>query len=106
MDYEISIHELNARIQGGDQLLLLDVREPHELEHGMIEGAISIPMGELTDRLSEVDQSQEVIVICRTGGRSGRVTEFLAQSGYPKVRNMTGGMNSWATEIDQSMQVY
>jgi len=106
MDYEISIHELNARIQGGDQLLLLDVREPHEHENGLIAGAVCIPMAEVTDRLNEIDPNQEVIVICRTGGRSGRVTEFLAQSGYPKVRNMAGGMNSWATEIDQSMQVY
>ncbi|MBX3112967.1 MAG: rhodanese-like domain-containing protein [Fimbriimonadaceae bacterium] len=106
MDFEISIHELNARLQNGDQLFLLDVREPHELENGTIEGSVCIPMAEVTDRLGEIDRSQEVIVICRTGGRSGRVTEYLAQSGFPRVKNMTGGMNAWATEIDQSMQVY
>lgn len=106
MDYEISIHELNARLQQNDDLLLVDVREPEELSHGMIEGAMSIPMGEIVNRIGELDPTQEVVVICRTGNRSRQVTQYLAQSGFPRVKNMSEGMNGWAREIDENMQVY
>lgn len=106
MDYEISVQEVEEKIKSGEPIALIDIREPNELENGMIAEAVSMPMGEINERMGEIDPHKEVIVICRSGSRSLRVTEFLAQSGFTRVKNMTGGMNRWATEIDQSMQVY
>ncbi len=103
---EVSIHELAGEIQAGRSLVLLDVREPEELAHGVIDGAVFIPMMELPDRLSELDPEASIVAICRTGGRSGNVTGLLLSQGFSDVRNLAGGMNAWALEIDPSCQAY
>lgn len=102
---EITAEELGACIDQPD-LLLLDVREADELEISVLSGVQHIPMGEVPDRLTEIDSSRDIVVICRTGGRSGRVTQYLLSQGFPRVRNLVGGMNGWAETMDPSLPVY
>jgi len=91
---EITPNELKDMLESGDQLNLVDVRESDEVAEGMIPGAVHIPLGDVEARMDELDKSKQYIVICRSGGRSGRATEFLDGSGY-NVVNMTGGMLAW-----------
>jgi len=99
---EISVKELKRRLDAGDSLVLVDVREPHEHSAGNIGGTL-IPMGEIPARMDELDADQEIVVYCRTGNRSTRVAEFLQDSGFDKVLNLTGGIRAWSNEIDPSV---
>jgi rhodanese-related sulfurtransferase len=87
--------DLKARLDGGEQLVLIDVREDEEVAQGMITGAIHIPLGQIADRQNEIPAADEIIMICRSGGRSGRACEYLSAQGYP-LTNMAGGMLEWA----------
>ena len=91
---EITTTELQERLEKGEQLNLVDVREADEVAEGIIPGAIHIPLGEVPERMGELDSSKPYIFICRSGGRSGRATEFLTDEGYD-VTNMVGGMLAW-----------
>lgn len=73
----------------------VDVREPDEWDEGHIPGALHIPLGELPERLSELPAESDLILVCRSGGRSAAATEFLLRSGYPRVANLAGGMLAW-----------
>jgi adenylyltransferase/sulfurtransferase len=103
---EISPAELAARLQHGAELVLVDVREPHELEISHLPGAQLLPLGELASRLDELDQEAEIVLFCRTGTRSARARDILVAAGFTRVRHLAGGLNSWAHEIDRSMPVY
>ncbi len=103
---EITHSELNDLLASGAELTILDVRESDELENGMIPGAIHVPMGEVPEQYRQFDARKPLIVVCRSGARSARVTQFLAMQGFPDVRNLTGGMNTWAAEIDPSITIY
>lgn len=103
---DISVAELAAKIERGEQVRLLDVREPHELEISRIEGALSIPLGTLAGRLPELDSAEEMVLFCRSGTRSQRALELLAGAGFRKVKNLKGGINAWAREVDSSLAVY
>jgi adenylyltransferase/sulfurtransferase len=103
---EVSPLELQAEIASGAKLVLIDVREPHELEISVLPGVIPIPLGEIETRFSEIPKDQEVVMICRSGGRSGKATEFLLSQGYSHVRNMATGMNGYATSADPSYKTY
>lgn len=92
---QIEPSELRERIRQGDAPLMIDVREPEEVAHGMIPGAVHIPLGQLSARLEELDPDRETVFICRSGYRSERACEYLAMSGYDKSVNMTGGMIAW-----------
>lgn len=89
---DITVHEAETR-RTTDQVL--DVREDYEVSEGIVPGAIHIPLGELGTRLSELEKSRPVIVICRSGNRSSRATEALIAAGFT-AENMTGGMIAWA----------
>jgi len=91
---EITTEELQMRLEKGDTLNLIDVREQDEVAAGVIPGAKHMPLGDVEVRMGELDKSVEYIMICRSGGRSGRATQFLSNAGY-KVVNMTGGMLEW-----------
>lgn len=80
-----------AAVVGGDGQLI-DVREPDEVAQGTLPGAINIPLGDLPSRISEIEQGRRVVLLCRSGGRSGQAAEFLMASGYPDVVNLVGGM--------------
>ncbi|RFU68711.1 rhodanese-like domain-containing protein [Peribacillus saganii] len=95
---QISTEELEKKLDAGEKLNLVDVREDEEVEQGMIEGAEHIRMGDIPANLDRLDKNKEYIVICRSGGRSTNVCHYLQDQGY-KVVNMTGGMLNWHGEV-------
>lgn len=95
---EIAPQEVAERLNKGETLTMLDVREPGEWMEGHVAGANHIPLGELDIRHEELDPSQEIIVICRSGNRSGKACELLYEKGF-KVINMTGGLNAWSDKL-------
>ena len=102
----ITVEELKRKRDHHDLLVLLDVRWDRELEIASILGAIHIPMDQIAGRLGELDTSKEIIVVCHTGNRSGRVTSFLIAHGFPKARNLQGGIHAWSQRIDPSVPLY
>ncbi len=104
-DWDITASELAERMKR-DQLLLLDVREPHELEISALPGALNIPLGTLAARLAELDSAKDMVVFCKAGTRSARALELLASAGFKKVKNLKGGINAWAQEVDPSLPIY
>jgi len=102
---QISVSELKQRIDSGNAPFIVDVREPSEYQICNI-GARLIPMNEVPARLAEIPRDREVVLHCKSGVRSQRVAEFLAQSGYTNVSNLAGGILAWASEIDPTMQKY
>ncbi|HVZ60559.1 MAG TPA: molybdopterin-synthase adenylyltransferase MoeB [Terriglobales bacterium] len=101
----ISVEELKQRMDRGDDLFILDVREPHEYQICNLGGHL-IPLGELPKRLNELDSSREIVAHCKAGGRSAKAVEFLRQAGFQKVTNLTGGVLAWADKIDPKMPKY
>jgi adenylyltransferase/sulfurtransferase len=102
---QITAKELKRRIDAGEQVYILDVREPWEYKTAQIGGTL-IPMNEIPQRLSELDRDHEIIVHCHHGVRSQRVAEFLQQSGFPRVINLAGGIDAWSREVDPSIPKY
>jgi adenylyltransferase/sulfurtransferase len=103
---EISALELKDRLDGGDRLFVLDVREPNEYHICNIPGATLIPLGELPQRVGELDSSWDIVVHCRSGVRSAKAANFLRQSGFKRVRNLTGGILDWIDKVDPSQPKY
>lgn len=91
----IKPEEIKQRLAKGEKLNMIDVREDEEVAHGMIPGAVHIPMGELPERHNEIERTGEIILVCRSGNRSARVYEYLQSLGYTGLLNMTGGMLEW-----------
>jgi len=102
---EISASDLAKQLQAGE-LLLLDVREPHELEISRLPNAVNIPLGALAARLGELDSAREMVVFCKSGTRSARALELLTSAGFKKVRNLRGGINAWARDVNHDLPVY
>jgi molybdopterin/thiamine biosynthesis adenylyltransferase/rhodanese-related sulfurtransferase len=102
---EIAPHELKQRLDRGDDLFILDVREPHEYQICNLNGHL-IPLGELPRRVHELDSSQEIVVHCRSGKRSAEAVDFLRKAGFRKIHNLRGGILSWSTEVDPSVPRY
>jgi rhodanese-related sulfurtransferase len=88
-------NELKKRIQAGEKLNIIDVREDEEVAQGMIPGAKHIPLGQLPLRYTELKAESETILVCRSGNRSGKAYEFLQEMGLTGLKNMTGGMMKW-----------
>jgi rhodanese-related sulfurtransferase len=97
--------ELKERLDAGDRPELLDVREPWEFDRARIEGSRLIPMGELAERVSELDPTAETVVICHHGNRSAYVTRALAQAGFANVLNLAGGLDAYS-DVDASVPRY
>jgi len=102
---QMSVTELKRRLDAGDDLFILDVREPFEYQIANIGGTL-IPQGQVPHRLNEIDRDREIVVQCKSGGRSQRIAEFLQQEGYPKVTNLAGGILAWSNEVDPSVPKY
>lgn len=98
----ITPEELEKLLETEDTLNLIDVREDEEVAEGMILGAVHIPMGEIPEHLDKLDINQEYIIICRSGGRSGRTCDYLNELGY-KVTNMVGGMLKWTGHTEPKL---
>ena len=97
---EIKPDEVAKKVKNNERVSIIDVREDEEVAQGKISGSTHIPLGELPDRLDEIDQSKEHIMVCRSGGRSGKAYQLLDEKGY-NVRNMTGGMLEWKDEVEK-----
>jgi molybdopterin/thiamine biosynthesis adenylyltransferase/rhodanese-related sulfurtransferase len=102
---EIAPRELKARLDRGDDLFILDVREPHEYQICNLGGHL-IPLGDLSRRVSELDSSREIVAHCRSGKRSAEAVEFLRKAGFRKVLNLKGGILAWSDEVDPSVPKY
>jgi adenylyltransferase/sulfurtransferase len=102
---DIQVEELKRRLDKGDDIFVLDVREPHEYQICNIGGYL-IPLGDLPKRVSELDSSREIVAHCRSGVRSAKAVDFLRQAGFKKVRNLAGGILAWADRVDPKMPKY
>jgi rhodanese-related sulfurtransferase len=105
-DLEISAQEVKARLDRGEKLLLVDVREPREFELCHIEGAVLIPMGSIPANLQSLDTDDDVICFCHHGMRSLDVANWLRAQGIKSARSMAGGIDRWSMEIDPSVPRY
>jgi sulfur-carrier protein adenylyltransferase/sulfurtransferase len=102
---EITPRELKARLDRGEDLLILDVREPHEYQICNLQGHL-IPLGELPRRVHELDSSREIVAHCRSGKRSAEAVDFLRKAGFRKIVNLKGGILAWSDEVDRSVAKY
>jgi adenylyltransferase/sulfurtransferase len=106
VDGEITVEELKARLDCGERLLVLDVRNPEEIQICRIAGTTVIPLPELPRRFGELDRNQEMVVHCKSGVRSAKAIAFLRQQGFTKLKNLKGGILAWAERIDRTMARY
>jgi adenylyltransferase/sulfurtransferase len=102
---EIQVEELKRRLDQGENIFVLDVREPHEYQICNIGGYL-IPLGDLPKRVNELDTSREIVAHCRSGVRSAKAVNFLRQAGFKKVSNLAGGILAWADRVDPKMPKY
>ena len=97
---------LKARIDKGERPLILDVREPWEIEASSIGGTLNIPMGDIPSRLTELDPGRETVVLCHHGIRSAQVAIYLARMGFEHVLNLSGGIDAWSETADPATPRY
>jgi len=102
---QITVKQFKQRRDAGEDIFLLDVREPYEYQIAQIGGTL-IPQNDVPNRLAEIPRDREIVVQCRSGARSQRIAEFLKQSGYTNVANLAGGILAWSDEIDPKVQKY
>jgi rhodanese-related sulfurtransferase len=98
--------EFAALRKSGADVVLLDVREGWELDVARVDGIVHIPMGEVADRLKELDPARQTVVLCRSGRRSMEIARFLEQKGFKSVANLKGGILAWGQELDPSLATY
>ena len=103
---EVSVEELKARMDAGTAPLLIDVREPWEHQIVNIESAKLIPMNTIPEHMEELDKNAEIIVHCHHGQRSWNVAAYMMQHGFTNVKNLTGGIDSWARRVDKTKRTY
>ncbi len=102
---EISVTELKQRLDNGDDIQIVDVREANEVAVGTIPNSIHIPLAQVINRMSEIDPARETVVHCKMGGRSARAIQALKQSGFGgNLLNLKGGIMAWSNEIDRSVK--
>jgi adenylyltransferase/sulfurtransferase len=102
---DMQVEELKRRLDAGDDLFILDVREPNEYQICNLGGHL-IPLNDLPSRVHELDSSREIVAHCKMGGRSAKAVEFLRQAGFTKVHNLAGGINAWAERVDPKVPKY
>ncbi len=102
---EIQPEELKRRLDAGEDIYVLDVREPDEYQICHMGGHL-IPLGDLPKRVHELDSNREIVVHCKGGGRSAKAVEFLHQAGFKRATNLTGGILAWGNKIDPSLPKY
>jgi len=102
----ITVHELKRKMDAGERIALIDVREAHEAEIARIDGAKLIPLGDIADRANELDQGEEIIIHCHSGVRSARAVQLLQERGFKNVFTLEGGIDAWSEEIDPNVPKY
>ena len=103
---EITAVELKRRLDRGDQITIVDVREPHEYQINRIAGSKLIPLGDIPKRFNELDPDDEIVVQCKVGARSARAADFLRSVGFGRVLNLSGGILDWIDKVDPSQPKY
>ena len=103
---QLSATELRNRLQQEEKPFLLDVREPNEFEYAHIPNSVLIPLNQIPKRLAELDSQQEIVVICHHGMRSQQAANYLVQSGYKNIANLSGGIDAWSCTCDSSVRRY
>ena len=103
---EISVTDLSRRIAEPDAPVVLDVREPQEIALARFPGAVEIPTQSVPSRMAELDRNAEIFVLCHHGMRSAHVADYLAEQGFTRVGNVTGGIDAWALMVDPSVPRY
>jgi rhodanese-related sulfurtransferase len=103
---QISVTELQTKIQNEEPLLLLDVREPSEFKYASIPNSVLIPLQQIPNRLTELDPKQSIVVICHHGMRSQQAAHYLVHSGFENMFNLTGGIDAWSCQCDSSVPRY
>lgn len=106
MGFTINPTELKSRLDKGEKLVLLDVREQWEYDLAKLNGSMLIPLGTLPQSLNKLDRDSEIICICHHGMRSADATNFLLQQGFQKVKNLVGGIDAWSAQVDRTVQRY
>ena len=106
MSYSIQVQELKDRLDNGDTIFLLDVRESWEYSMAKIDGSVLISLGELAVSLDQLDKEAEIICVCHHGIRSADATGFLVQQGFPNVKNLVGGIDAWSVLVDPTVPRY
>jgi sulfur-carrier protein adenylyltransferase/sulfurtransferase len=104
--YEISAVELKARLERGDKLRIIDVREPNEYQINRIPGSVLMPLGEVPRRYAELDPDEEFVMQCKVGGRSAKAADFLRSVGFKRVLNLKGGILDWIDKVDPTQPKY
>jgi len=105
-EFQITVAELKQKIDGGKAVVLLDVREPMEWEIARLDKAVLMPVAQVPSRVNELSTADEIVVYCKTGVRSGRITNFLREIGFRKAKNLVGGIDEWAEKIEPEMARY
>jgi adenylyltransferase/sulfurtransferase len=104
---EITATELKQRLDAGDDIQLIDVRQPDENAFARIPGAKLIPLGEILNRMGELDENRETVIHCKMGGRSARAIDALQRSGFKgNLMNLRGGITAWSNEVDPTVPKY
>ena len=103
MQTEISPKELKSKLDAGENITVIDVREAWELEKGKLAGIVHIPMNDVPNEMDRIPMDTPVVIMCKSGNRSSQVTDWLIGQGYDNVLNLTGGITRWAKEIDPSL---
>ncbi len=103
---EITAVELKQRLDRGDKLKIVDVREPNEYQINRIPGSELIPLGDVPKRYDELNRDDEIVVQCKTGGRSAKAADFLRSVGFTRVLNLKGGILDWVDKVDPSQPKY
>ena len=102
---EITVTELKERLDNGDDIQIIDVREANEVTVGALPNSIHLPLAQVINRMSEIDPARETVVHCKMGGRSARAIQALKQSGFTgTLLNLKGGIIAWSNEIDRSVK--
>jgi adenylyltransferase/sulfurtransferase len=105
--HEITATELNELLASGSDVQLIDVRQPSEYNFARIPGSKLIPLGEIMNRMDEIDPSRDTVIHCKMGGRSARAIEALERAGFKgKLRNLRGGITAWSNEVDPKVPKY
>ncbi len=106
VEFDVTAPALKATIEEGEKVVLVDVREPYEYEFCHLEGARLLPLGQLPARMGELDKGEEIVVYCHVGVRSTQAVSLLRRAGFSTVRNLQGGIDAWAREVDRQMPRY
>ncbi len=107
MIQEISATDLERRMAAGEDIQLIDVRQPEEWAFAKIEGAKLIPLGEIMNRMGEIDETRETVIHCKSGMRSAQAVQALQRAGFKgDLKNLKGGITAWSNEVDPKVPKY